>query len=90
MLTEVNPLLRAQGRARPYRPLGGMFMRGVRLIPVALAVTALIAWAAPALGDEVHGHFDLSWGEPRARIGRTDGQRRHDRSHQGRLLRPGP
>jgi C-terminal processing protease CtpA/Prc len=46
-----------------------MFMRGVRLIPVALAVSALIAWAAPALGDEVPGHFDLSWGDPPARIG---------------------
>jgi C-terminal processing protease CtpA/Prc len=46
-----------------------MFMRGVRLIPVALAVSALIAWAAPALGDEVPSHFDLSWGEPPARIG---------------------
>ncbi len=44
-------------------------MRGVRLIPVALAVSALIAWAAPALGDEVPGHFDLSWGDPPARIG---------------------
>jgi len=46
-----------------------MFMRGVRLIRVALAVSALIAWAAPALGDEVPSQFDLSWGEPPARIG---------------------
>ena len=44
-------------------------MRGVRLIPVALAVSALIARAAPAMGDEVPGHFDLSWGDPPARIG---------------------
>jgi hypothetical protein len=57
MLTEVNSLLRVQGKALPYRPLGGMFMRGVRLIPVALAVSALIARAAPAMGDEVPGHF---------------------------------
>ncbi len=44
-------------------------MRRVRLIPVALAVSALVAWAAPALGDEVPSHFDFSWGEPPARIG---------------------
>ncbi len=44
-------------------------MRGVRLIPVALAVSALVACVAPALGDEVPSHFDLIWGEPPARIG---------------------